>query len=99
MKADAAGRAALTDLYQAHQVGLIRMAVLLVGDEATAEDVVQDVFLRMQDKLPKLDDESKLLAYVRASVLNGCRMSLRRRKRMSAAVGCPGSRRRWTGRP
>ncbi|MFG2002068.1 RNA polymerase sigma factor [Spirillospora sp. NPDC048911] len=72
----------LTSLYREHQVGLIRMAVLLVGDEATAEDVVQDVFLRMQDKAPKLDDEKKLLAYVRAAVLNGCRMTLRRRKRM-----------------
>ncbi|WP_245667376.1 RNA polymerase sigma factor [Actinomadura macra] len=70
----------LVALYEEHQTGLVRMAVLLVGDEATAEDVVQDVFLRMQDKAPKLDDESKLLAYVRAAVLNGCRMTLRRRK-------------------
>ncbi|WP_243772955.1 RNA polymerase sigma factor [Actinomadura barringtoniae] len=82
MTADADTMAALTELYREHQVGLIRMAVLLVGDEATAEDVVQDVFLRMQDKLPTLDDDGKLLAYVRAAVLNGCRMSLRRRKRM-----------------
>lgn len=73
---------ALTELYEAHQVGLVRMAVLLVGDEATAEDVVQDVFLRIQDRAPRLDDEGKLLAYVRAAVLNGCRMTLRRRKLM-----------------
>ncbi len=58
------------------------MAVLLVGDEATAEDVVQDVFLRMQGKPPCLDDAGKLLAYVRTAVLNGCRMALRRRKRL-----------------
>lgn len=70
----------LVALYEEHQLGLVRMAVLLVGDEATAEDVVQDVFLRMQDKCPRLDDEGKLLAYVRASVLNGCRMALRRRR-------------------
>ncbi len=67
-------------LYTAHKVALIRTAVLLVGDEATAEDIVQDVFLRMQDRAPRLDDEAKLLAYVRASVLNGCRMVLRRRR-------------------
>ncbi|MEU5877562.1 sigma-70 family RNA polymerase sigma factor [Spirillospora sp. NPDC047279] len=73
---------ALTSLYREQRGGLIRLAVLLVGDEATAEDVVQDVFLRLQDRAPRLDDEGKLLAYVRAAVLNGCRMTLRRRKRM-----------------
>jgi RNA polymerase sigma-70 factor (sigma-E family) len=78
----AVSSSALSSLYQEHQVGLIRMAVLFMGDEATAEDVVQDVFLRMQDRPPRLDDEGKLLAYVRAAVLNGCRMALRRRKRM-----------------
>ncbi|QXJ26477.1 SigE family RNA polymerase sigma factor [Actinomadura graeca] len=67
-------------MYEEHQSGLIRMAVLLVGDRATAEDVVQDVFLRMQDRAPDLDDPGKLLAYVRAAVLNGCRMALRRRR-------------------
>ncbi|WP_245681533.1 RNA polymerase sigma factor [Actinomadura kijaniata] len=71
---------ALVALYREHQVGLIRMAILLVGDEATAEDVVHDVFLRMQDRPPRLDDEGKLLAYVRAAVVNGCRMVLRRRR-------------------
>ena len=70
----------LTSLYEEHQVRLIRLAVLLVGDEATGEDVVQDVFLRMQDKAPRLKDESKLLAYVRAAVLNGCQGVLRRRR-------------------
>ncbi|MFB4306309.1 RNA polymerase sigma factor [Actinomadura sp. GTD37] len=70
----------LVALYMEHQLGLVRMAVLLVGDEATAEDVVQDVFLRMQERCPRLDDEDKLLAYVRAAVLNGCRMALRRRR-------------------
>ncbi|MEU8305210.1 SigE family RNA polymerase sigma factor [Actinomadura sp. NPDC048955] len=72
----------LVALYEEHQLRLVRMAVLLVGDEATAEDVVQDVFLRMQDRSPRLDGEGKLLAYVRAAVLNGCRMVLRRRRMM-----------------
>ncbi len=72
---------ALTSLYREHQVELIRLAVLLVGDVATAEDVVQDVFLRLQARPPRLQDESKLPAYVRAAVLNGCRMALRRRRR------------------
>jgi DNA-directed RNA polymerase specialized sigma24 family protein len=32
----------VTALYQAHAVGLIRLAVVMLGDRAAAEDVVQD---------------------------------------------------------
>lgn len=32
-------------LYHQHAMGLIRLAMLMVGDAPTAEDVVQDVFL------------------------------------------------------
>ena len=35
-------------LFRAYAVDLVRRAVLLVGDQATAEDVVQDVFARLQ---------------------------------------------------
>jgi RimJ/RimL family protein N-acetyltransferase len=34
----------VTELFQAHQLELARLAVLMVGDLATAEDVVQDAF-------------------------------------------------------
>lgn len=34
----------MTELFQAHQLELVRLAVLMVGDLATAEDVVQDTF-------------------------------------------------------
>ena len=34
----------VTELFQAHQLELVRLAVLMVGDLATAEDVVQDTF-------------------------------------------------------
>jgi RNA polymerase sigma factor (sigma-70 family) len=71
---------ALTDLYRSHQMGLVRLAMVLTGDEASAEDVVQDVFVRMHTKAPRLRDEDKLLAYARAAVLNSCRQVLRRRK-------------------
>ena len=35
----------IEELYQAHALTLTRFALLLVGDKATAEDVVQDAFL------------------------------------------------------
>lgn len=65
-------------LFRERHAELVRLAALVVGDRATAEDVVQDVFARLcaKDMLP---DQEHSLAYVRAAVLNGCRSVLRRR--------------------
>jgi len=65
----------LAGLYQRHWLGLVRLAVLLVGDRETAEDVVQDVFARLHVR----PAENHTLAYARACVLNGARSALRRR--------------------
>jgi RNA polymerase sigma factor (sigma-70 family) len=46
----------------------------MVGDQPTAEDVVQDAFLGLYRRWPALVDQDKALGYVRSSVLNGCRM-------------------------
>ena len=35
---------AVTALYQAHALGLIRLAHIILGDAAAAEDVVQEAF-------------------------------------------------------
>ena len=35
---------AVTALYQAHALGLIRLAVVMLGDRAAAEDAVQEAF-------------------------------------------------------
>jgi RNA polymerase sigma-70 factor (sigma-E family) len=67
-------RRQVTALYQAHALGLVRLAVLMVGDQSTAEDVVQDAFLALYRRWPTLKDPERALPYVRASVLNGCRM-------------------------
>jgi RNA polymerase sigma-70 factor (sigma-E family) len=72
---------ALTALYAEHALGLVRLAVVLVGDQASAEDIVQDAFLGLYRRWDRLPDTSYPLAYVRVSVLNGCRTALRRRSR------------------
>ena len=69
----------VTMLYQAHGVSLVRLAVVMLGDQPTAEDVVQDAFLGLYRRWPALDDQDRALAYVRASVVNGCRMVYRKR--------------------
>jgi RNA polymerase sigma-70 factor (sigma-E family) len=75
---DSPGAPSVTDVFRAHHAELVRLAVLLLGDRPSAEDVVQDVFTRLcgRDLLPAGDGA---LAYVRAAVLNGCRSALRRR--------------------
>jgi RNA polymerase sigma-70 factor (sigma-E family) len=72
---------AVTKLYAGHALGLVRLAVLLVGDRASAEDIVQDAFLGLYRRWDRLPDTSAPLAYVRVSVLNGCRTALRDRTR------------------
>ena len=71
--------AAVAALYQHHAVGLIRLAYLMLGDRAGAEDAVQDAFCGLYRHWDRLADRDRALAYVRTSVLNGCRSALRRR--------------------
>ena len=69
---------AVTDLFRAHHLELVRLALMMVGDLATAEDVVQDAFERLHRGWRGLRQPSSGLAYVRSSVLNGCRSVHRR---------------------
>jgi RNA polymerase sigma-70 factor (sigma-E family) len=71
----------VTQLYTGHALGLVRLAILLVGDRASAEDIVQDAFLGLYRRWDRLPDTSTPLAYLRVSVINGCRTALRRRTR------------------
>jgi len=57
---------------------MVRLAVALVDDEATAEDVVQDAFLALLRTWP-LRDRDAADAYLRRAVVNGCRDRLRHR--------------------
>jgi len=83
-------------LYRAHAVDLIRLALLLVGDQHTAEDVVQDAYLGLQRGLGRLRDPGKALPYLRASVVNGCRSVHRRRSRFSAQAAARESQPVWS---
>jgi RNA polymerase sigma-70 factor (sigma-E family) len=69
------------ELYRGHALRLTRMALILVGDRASAEDVVQEAFLGLFRGFGRLSDPDRAVAYLRASVLNGCRNVLRSRKR------------------
>jgi RNA polymerase sigma-70 factor (sigma-E family) len=72
---------AVADLYQAHALGLIRLAVVMLGDRPAAEDVVQEAFCGLYRRWAHLADTGKALSYLRSSILNGCRSELRQRVR------------------
>jgi RNA polymerase sigma-70 factor (sigma-E family) len=76
----------VTLLYQAHAVGLAPLAVIMLGDPGAAEDVVQDAFLGLYRRWHALADPASAPAYLRSSVLNGCRTAARRRSRRDAAA-------------
>jgi len=73
--------ASLTALYAEHALGLVRLAMVMTGDRAAAEDIVQDAFFGLYRRWDRLTDMTAPLAYLRVSVVNGCRTALRRRSR------------------
>jgi RNA polymerase sigma-70 factor (sigma-E family) len=70
----------LEDLYRQHRMRLVRLAVLLVDETSTAEDVVQEAFTGLHRHWAGLRDEAAALGYLRTAVVNGSRSVLRRRK-------------------
>jgi len=82
----------VTALYQAHALSLARLALVMLGDAAAAEDVVQDAFLGLYRRWDRLSDASAAKAYLRTSVLNGCRTALRRRARHGLLSDRPDAR-------
>jgi len=92
--AQAPGRE-VTALYEAHALGLIRLAYVMLGDRAAAEDVVQEAFLGLYQRWSKLRDTASAPAYLRASVLNGCRMVLRSSARRDDRIARLGRESPW----
>ena len=82
--ADADARQQVTALFEAHALGLVKLAKVMLGDQSIAEDVVQDAFIGMYRKWASLQDKNKALGYLRNSVLNGCRTAHRNRTRHAA---------------
>ncbi|MGW0468228.1 RNA polymerase sigma factor [Streptomyces sp. NPDC003027] len=75
----------VTDLYHAHRLGMVRLAVLLVDDLATAEDVVQDAFTALYRRHGEhITEVDNALGYLRTAVVNTSRSVLRRRRTVRA---------------
>ncbi|GAA1975071.1 SigE family RNA polymerase sigma factor [Catenulispora subtropica] len=70
----------VAELYAQHRLPLTRLAVLMLGDMASAEDAVQEVFVKLWSRPELLDKIASPSAYLRTAVVNRARSVQRRRK-------------------
>jgi RNA polymerase sigma-70 factor (sigma-E family) len=90
--ADQQARSAVTALYQAHALSLTRLAHVMLGDKAAAEDVVQEAYWGLFRNWSRLADPARAQGYLRTCVVNGCRSAGRRRMlRLGRALHEPAS--------
>lgn len=77
------------EVYRAHWTGMVRLAFVMVGDSAVAEELAQDSFLRVFGARARVEAP---LPYLRSAIYNACRNHLRgearrRRRDVAAAAG------------
>ena len=76
----------IDELYRTHRMQMVRLAILLVDDLASAEDVVQEAFAGLYRNWSGLRDRAAAIGYLRTAVVNGSRSMLRRRRTARAYV-------------
>jgi len=81
----------LVEVLTGQYSSLVRLAAMLLDDAHAAEDVVQDAYVRVAARYYRLRDPHLALAYLRQTVVNLARNSLRRRllARRHAASSLP----------
>jgi RNA polymerase sigma-70 factor (sigma-E family) len=79
-QADRAEGGRLGELYRRHGDEAVRLAYLLTGDHALAEDLVQDAFVKLAGRLAHLRDPGAFEAYLRRTVVNLTNSYFRRKR-------------------
>ena len=77
---DVADELSLDALFTAHYLRLVRVAWLLVRDTGRAEELVQDAFADLHQRLAKLRKPRDAAGYLHVSVVNRSRSVLRHQK-------------------
>ena len=77
-------REALRRIYDKYHGRLLRLAVVLTGDLDTAEDTVQDVFVRFAESANRIGLSGSLKGYLITSTLNHVRSQRRSNQRRRA---------------
>jgi RNA polymerase sigma factor (sigma-70 family) len=83
-------------LFRTRCAGLVRLAMVLLGDREEAEVVVQDAFMSLHRNWIHLRDSAAAGSYLRSAVVRGCRSRQRRlirarsaRPKLAVAVESP----------
>jgi RNA polymerase sigma-70 factor (sigma-E family) len=69
----------LAAAYGAHAPDAVRFAFLLTGEKELARDLVQDAFVRVAARWPRIQDPERFRAYLRKTVANLAKNHFRRR--------------------
>ena len=70
----------LGELYAAHAPDAVRLAYLLTGDRALAEDLVHEAFVRLFGRFRDLRNPDAFGSYLRTTVVNLAKSHFRRRR-------------------
>lgn len=70
----------MAEVLAARYPGLVRLAAMLLDDASSAEDVVQEAYVRVAARPRRLRDPNHAHAYLRQAVVNLSRTWVRRRK-------------------
>jgi len=68
---------ALRQIYDKYKVELLKLAVVLIGNRNTAEDIVHDVFVKFAESADRIKLTGSLKNYLVTSVINRVRNHLR----------------------
>ena len=78
--------AAVDDLYRDHGAAAFRLAYLLTGSRAAAEDLVQDAFVRVLARMRHVRDRETLPSYLSRTIVNLAKNEYRRQGRLRTFV-------------
>ena len=70
----------IAELYRVHYSTMVKVAFLLTRDSGRSEELVQDAFVDLYGRWDRLRDHDAVVGYLRQSVLNRARSSLRHLK-------------------
>ncbi|MFH1709002.1 MAG: sigma-70 family RNA polymerase sigma factor [Planctomycetota bacterium] len=85
----AGDREALGDLINSYQKRVLSVAYKMTGDWHTAQDIAQEVFVTLVEKIDSFDMERAFFSWIYRVAINRCIDHLRRRQREQAYLAVP----------